>query len=503
MAASCIQKNMLRRLRFGHHVATRLPQRNQYMRPALPLAILASLALAACASARKADVRLPTAYEAPQAPPGAVALDSWWTAFNDPQLTGLIEQSLAANPDARSAAARLAEARAARTSALVQFLPQGDGAASTRRTHTDQLSGTLANIPGFSTSGTSEQSQANFNVSWEVDLFGRVFAAAKAVGGDVAAARFSYEGTRASLAAQVADAYFQARGLTIQLADARETARIERSLYDVATKSAAAGIGAASDADRVAGDLAQADAQAAGLEAELQVQRRLLLILAGRTVEPTANIEVTPVVGVLPPVPASLPSDLLARRPDVREAQARIDSQVGRLQAARLAFLPTLTFTPGIGWSKITQPGFSSTTETHTIGGSITQPILSIPRLLADEKAQRARTEQAVIAYEKAVQTAFSDSEGALVRLDADKRRVALLTDGEVRAHRAYEASRIGYERGLTDLQTALSVEQSWRATRTQLTSAQVQALRRTVQAYKALGGGWPADRFPTQAQAR
>ena len=475
------------------------------MRSAIPLAVLAAIALAGCASARKPDVRLPAAYEAPAsaAPAGSVALDRWWVNFNDPQLTGLIDQALVANPDARTAAARLREARAARASALLQFLPQGDATASTRQTQTDQLSGTMANIPGFSTSGTSQASSANFNVSWEVDLFGRVFAASKAVGGDVAAAQFNYEGTRASLAAQVADAYFLARGLAIQLADQRETARIQRSLYDVATKRAAVGIAPTSDADRIAGDLAQAEAQIVSLEGELQVQRRLILILAGRIVETTANIGVTPEVGALPPVPTSLPSELLARRPDVREALARIDSQLGREQAARLAILPTLLFTPGLGWSKIEQPGFSSTTQTQTVGGSITAPVLSIPRLLADAKAQGARTEQAVIAYEKAVQTAFSDSESALVRLDADRRRVALLTDGEARAHRAFVASNIGYTRGLTDLQTTLSIEQSWRQTRTQLTSAQVQALRGAVTAYKALGGGWPADKYITQAQAR
>src|SRR5206468_4662099 len=106
-------------------------------------------------------------------------------------------------------------------------------------------------------------------------------------------------------------------------------------------------------------------------------------------------------------------------------------------------------------------------------------------------------------AYEKAVQTAFADSESALVQLDADKKRVALLTEGEARAARGYRANRLGYSRGLIDLQTTLSAEQSWRATRSQLTAAQVQALRRTVQAYKALGGGWPAAQFPSDKQAR
>jgi outer membrane protein TolC len=137
------------------------------------------------------------------------------------------------------------------------------------------------------------------------------------------------------------------------------------------------------------------------------------------------------------------------------------------------------------------------------VGGAFTQPLLSIPRLLAELHAQNARTEQAVIAYEKAVQTAFGDSESALVQLDADKKRVALLTEGEARARRAYRSNQIGYQRGLIDLQTTLSAEQAWRGARAQLTAAQVQALRRTVQAYKALGGGWPAERYSTQAQGR
>jgi NodT family efflux transporter outer membrane factor (OMF) lipoprotein len=474
------------------------------MRFAVSAVVLACLALGACAHVRTPDLRTPVAYEAPKGPPaGAVELDRWWLAFGDAQLTGLIEQALAANPDARSAAARLTEARANRLEALTHYLPQGDVTGSTRRTDTDQLAGTVFNIPGFSSSGVSNASAVNFNVSWEVDIFGRFLAARKAVNGDLAAARFDYEGTRASLAASVADAYFQARGLAIQLADARETARIERELYDSATKRAKVGIAPTSDADRVAGDLAQADAQAAGLEAELQAQRRTILILAGRMIEPTANIAVDASVGVLPPAPDSLPSELLKRRPDVREAEARVASQAGRSDADILAFLPTLNFTPGFGWSKQTQPGFSITAQSLITGGTFTQPLLSIPKLLAELKAQNARTEQAVIAYEKAVQTAFSESEGALVRLDADRQRVALLTEGEARAARGYRASKIGYDRGLTDLQTALSAEQSWRTTRSQLTAAQVQAFRRTVQAYKALGGGWPAERFPTQKQAR
>jgi len=466
--------------------------------------LFASLALAACASARKPDLRLPAAYEAPKtaaAPADAAVLDRWWTVFGDAQLDGLIDTALKANPDARSAAARLAEARATAQSGFTQFLPQGDARGQAERTHTTQLSGTVINFPGFSSSGTSEQDTANLNVSWELDLFGRIFAVSRAARGDIAAARFDYEASRASLAAQVGDAYFQARGLAIQLADAQATVRIEQELYTIADKRGRAGLAATSDADRVAGDLAQARAQAQSLEAELQAQRRTLLILAGRPIEPTANVDVPPNVGRIPPVPATIPSQLLERRPDVRRAQAQVQSASGRLLFQDLAFFPTFNLTPGLGWTKVVQPGFRSTTDSWTIGGSFSQPVFSIPKLLADLKAQNARTEQAVIAYEKSVQTAFGEAESALVRLDAANRRVAVLTEGERRAARAYEAARKGYSLGLTDLQTALSAEQSWRATRTQLTTAQVQGLRQAVTAFKALGGGWPAERYPIKAQ--
>jgi NodT family efflux transporter outer membrane factor (OMF) lipoprotein len=474
------------------------------MRSAVPIAALACLALTACASARQADVRLPAGYEAPPATSAAtIDLDRWWTVFGDDQLNGLIDTALANNPDARTAAAKLQEARATAAGGLVQFLPQGDATGSIKRTHTTALAGSSINFPGFATSGVTENDTANLPVSWEIDLFGRLFAFNRLARGDIDTARFSYEGARASLAAQVADAYFQARGLAIQLADAQATARIEQELYDLATKKAQLGLGPSSDADRVAGDLAQARSQIESLTAELQAQRRNLLIFAGRPIEPTASVDVPPNVGKIPPVPASIPSALLARRPDVRQAQAQVQSASGRLLYQDLAFFPTFTLQPGIGWSRFMQPGFSSTTQNWSIGGTVSQPVLSIPKLLSDLKVQDARTEQAVLGYEKAVQTAFGEAESSLVRLGAAERQVAILTEGERRAARAYDAARKSYSLGLTDLTTALSAEQSWRTTRSQLTSAQVQGLRQAVTAFKALGGGWPAESYPTPAPSR
>lgn len=425
---------------------------------------------------------------------GVVDLDRWWTAFNDPQLTTLVDGALVEGFDARIAAARLAEARAVRSSQLTAFLPQGDLTGSGRRTETEQLEGTAVDIPGFSTSGTSEQYQANFNVSWEIDLFGRIFAANRATRADVAAARFAFEGARASLAAAVADAYFQARGLAIQLEDARETVRIRSELLRVASIRAERGIAATSDADRIAGDLAQAQSQVETLTADLQAARRSLLVLVGRGTDPLANLPVAASVGEAPPAPRTLPGELLARRPDVREAEARFRGQLGREDLAAKAFFPTFTLTPGLGIQRQVQPNFESTSSSWSIGAGVTVPVLDIPRLLADLRAQDARTEQAALTYERAVQTAYGEAENALVQLDADRRRVALLTEGERRARSAFQAARVRYDRGLGDLEQLLSAEVAWRQTRVLLTNAQVQAVRRAVQAYQAVGGGWPAS---------
>ena len=466
---------------------------------------LACLAVSACASTRAADTRLPAAYEAPTpaTPADPAVLDAWWTAFGDPQLNTLVDQALAASPDARTAAARLREARATRAGALTAFLPQGAAVGSASDTKKKVIDGTAISIPGFSSDGDSKNYSANFDVSWEIDLFGRLWATRRAANAEMAAARLDYEAARASLAASVADGYFQARGLAIQLEDARATEKIQAELYRIVNIRAQRGLAASSEADRVAGDLSASRSNVAQLEAELQAQRRNLLILVGRAVEPTANLPVDASVGTPPEPPGVVPGELLARRPDVRRAEAMLVSALGRLDYAKLAFFPTFKLTPGIGLQKSEQPGYSATTQNWTIGANVSVPMLDIPRLLSEVKAQDARTEQAAIAYEKAVQTAYGEAENSLVQLAADRRRVQLLDEGEARAERAYKASQRGYVAGLVDLQTTLNNEQAWRSVRSQETAAQVQALRRAVQTYKALGGGWPLASAPTNKEAR
>lgn len=467
--------------------------------------------LSACVTpARQVDARLPAAYEAPAGTAlPAQALDQWWTAFDDPVLNDLVATALAQAPDARLAAARLEEARAVRRGQIRElYIPQTPLTGSAKRTDTNIID--QSGTGGFTQGGVSKTYSANFDVSWELDLIGRRAAARRVVDNDLAAARFSYEGARAALAANVAQSYFEARGYAVQLEDARQNARIAQALYDVAAEKGRRGLSATSEGERSAADLAQAQAQVAQLEAQLQASRRGLLILVGKGVDPLASLPIAPVLAKAPPVPAAAPGELLARRPDVREAAARLASASGNLNVNELALFPTLTLTPGVGLSKSVSPSFlqqgattSTTSSAWTLGANLSIPVLNIPKLMSDIKAQGARVEQAAVTYEQTVQKAFGEAENALVQLDADERRVALLAAGERRAAVAYEASRKGYAAGLTDLTTALQAEQSWRGARTALTGAQTEALQRAVQTYKALGGGWTPASVPQKPSAQ
>ncbi len=473
-------------------------------RLALFLAVGAALAACQTEPHRKPDLTLPAAYEGPR---GAAALttaqlDRWWLQFNDPELNQLEADAFSHSPDAQTAAARLLEANAAKNSQIAKTFPQGEGQGTISRQHASNLAGASDSL--IPVGGTTDTESIGLTVSWEVDLLGRLATERKVAKAQYAEARFNIEGTLASLAANVADNYFLAKGLAIQLADQRETVRINANLQDVAQRKAALGLEATSDADRVAADLSQAQAQVVLLEAQLHDVQRQLLILVGHGIAPTSSLPIEAKTSDPPAIPATVPGDLLQRRPDVREADAHMRASVGLAHLGHLAIFPTLTILPGLGASHVVEPGVSfippatlipaqqsTSLGFWSLAAGLSIPVLDIPQLLYQAHADDARTEEAVIAYEKVVQTAFGEAENALVDLAASERAVDVLTVGEARARRASDAAHKRYAMGLGDITAALSAEQAWRTTQSALTAQRVQALRHAVETYKALGGGW------------
>ncbi|MBV8684124.1 MAG: TolC family protein [Caulobacteraceae bacterium] len=470
--------------------------------------ILACL-LAGCIGGRprEPDLTLPHAYEAPASAPQLTTeqLDRWWLIFKDPDLNALEDEALRTAPDAKTAYSRLVEAGATRTSLVAGTFPQGKAGGNLSKQHEVNIGPSANSL--FPIGGDFITRSASLPVSWELDVFGRLAQQRKIARANFVATEFDVEGALASLAANVASDYFQATGLQIQIDNAQETVRIDTELARVAEEKARRGLGALSDADRVAGDLSLAWSNLTDLQAQLHATRRNLLILVGRNGTSIDTIPVRNQADEAPDVPAAVPGDLLQRRPDIRESEARLRSEAGTDRLAHLALFPTFTMLPALGMQSLTQPsvGFippatlipeSITTSVGywTLAGSVSQPVLDIPRLLFNAKAEDARMEQSVIAYEKTVQTAYGEAENALVALDAGKRAVKILVVGEARAHRAYDAAQRRYAMGLDDLTTALTAEESWRTTQAALTAEQVLALQRAVTAYKALGGGWPAQ---------
>lgn len=433
----------------------------------------------------------------------ADALPTWWTTFNDSQLTQLIEEALKASPDARAAEAALREATAARRQTLSALWPKGNVEGNVQQRESRIVSG-AAGGGGFfdSTEGKTETGSAAFQVSWELDYLGRTPAGRLVANSDYEAAVFRRESARWSLAANVADTLFVARATALQLEDARESQRIQTSIRDIIRVRADAGIVATSDVDRVDSDRLSSEAEVERLNAELMSTKRALLVLVGRGGERVEAMPIDAALASPPSVPQGLPTQLLARRPDVREARARLNSSAGSKRIADLAIFPTFTLLPGTGISANKPPaGESITTSYWSLGVGLSIPVLDLPRLLAQKGVAKARFEQAAIAYEQAAIGAISDADQTLIRLQADVRRERMLTEAEAQARRVYEAREQIYRAGISNLQDYLDAERVWRTARSNLTGVRRDALRRSVAAFKAVGGGWPADQYDAQGR--
>jgi multidrug efflux system outer membrane protein len=447
---------------------------------------------------------MPEQYEA-QAPLQALpvlTLDRWWRLFNDPILDALEDEAFRISPDILTAAARLREANANRAAGIAATWPQGEVTGNV--SHETEYTLGLPGSDLTSTTGVTNIASGNFNVSWELDLFGRLATQRRIARATGTEAAFAVEGMKASLAANVADAYFQMRGYANQLDDALATVRIEHDLLNIAKRKAAAGAGPQDEVYRVAAEAEHSEAQAADIQALLEGARRDLLILVGRDLRDISNLPLTGDPPSVPPTPAAMPAELLTRRPDVREAEFHLRAQIGTTSLAHRAIFPTITLLPSLGLSKTSEPGVSFippttlitqqqtfTTGLWSLAAGVTIPTLDIPKLLDQAHAQDALSRQAAIAYERTVRTAFGEAQNAVTDLQAGEHATDLLVQSEIHARLAYEASRKRYGEGLDDLTATLTAEQAWRRIRFALTTERVQTLRDAVRTYKALGGGW------------
>lgn len=457
----------------------------------LSLAAASLAVLAGCAS-----VPPPTATPMEQQPAALATteLDAWWRLFDDPILDLFVDRALTASPDARLIAARLEAAEAARREALAINGLQGDLGSDISGRRTERLSGDGSRLPA----GTAAGAQVTLPVSWEVDFWGRRAARSGIADADLAAARFSLEAGRALLAARTVEAIQAIRAADARLAEATAQVAIQEELARLARLRGERGLSPVADVAALEAALSSSEASIIALAAERDANRRALAGLIGDARGP--DPDVGPLRSDVPSAPRLVDAALLARRPDVREAQARLASASGRERLAQLAMLPSVSWSPGIGVSSVFEPG-SALGGFWSMGFTIAAPILDRPRLMAMLGGETARRAEAVADLEKSVQAAFVEADQGFLLLEAETRRADRLRDAADAAQRSFHTARRRYEVGLDSIDGVLITERALRESRSAELDARISRIDRTLQLFKALGGGWSPTASNTASQ--
>ncbi|MET0151324.1 MAG: efflux transporter outer membrane subunit [Candidatus Binatia bacterium] len=449
-----------------------------YLRPALPL---------------PQSWRSP----APQAEPASLANLSWWELFRDEELRGLVGAALEANKDLQIAVSRVDQARARVGLARSDQFPRIDGRGEFLRQRTSE-EGTFPPPAGreetdlFALSG---------DAAFELDVWGRLRRASEAARAELLASEATRHTVVLTLVADVASTYLELRERDLELEITRSTASARRQSLGIVRDRFEAGLTSALDLGQAETDVASTEALIPDLERQVTQTENRLSILLGRY--PGEIRRGSPLSGqVFPPeIPAGLPSALLERRPDIRQAEEDLVAANARIGVAKAAFFPQITLTGAFGSESIALSDlFTGPARTWQFGPRVTVPIFNAGRNRANLELAEAEEQEALIRYEQAVQQAFREAEDALVA--HRKTREALVARREaVRASReTLNVAESRYASGLTTYLNVLDTQRTQLAAEIAESQTLLSQLVAVVQVYRALGGGWDTEESTTVA---
>ncbi len=447
-----------------------------YHRPAvsLPEAIRGGESSAAGASAEPASAASATASFADRA---------WWEILDDGALEALIDEGLRNAYDVRLAAWRLEEARANAGIARSEFLPRIQAGAGWSRGRESEFL-----LPGGE---TADLIDVNLGLSWELDLWGRIRRLNETALARYLATEEAQRGVLLSLVSEVATTYFQLRALDLQLDIARRTAQAFGETHALFDRRLEAGLASALETSSAEAALAATAASIPDLERRIVAQENRLSFLLGRNpgeVPRGAALEDQP----LPPeVPVGIPSDLLERRPDLRQAEQELVAANAEVGLAVADYFPRVSLTGLFGGVAPEVSELFGDGKTWSVGGGLLGPLVQGRRLGRQHRAAVARWEQAKVAYERGVANAFAEVSTALVAYQ----RLAEVEREQARAvDRFREAVRIANSRylsGLSDYLDVLQAQQQLFPAENALAGRRFERFATLVELYKALGGGW------------
>jgi multidrug efflux system outer membrane protein len=450
----------------------------------------------ACASAPTSGeapkVELPAAYAtasaassaAGGAPIAAIATQPWANVFQDPALQSLLSSAIDANVDLRIAAVRVLEARAAFGIVRADQFPQVNASATAGGQRTPKLGDTAARTAGAL--------QLEGTASWDLDFWGELRSASAAARAQIVASEWGRRAVVTALISDVATSYFSLRALDAELDIAKRTLTTRQDSLNLARVREQGGVTTLLDVRQAEQLVYDATSTIADLERRIALEEHNLAVLLGRTDAPVTRGSAIADQARMPDVPAGLPSDLLERRPDVRQAEQLVVAASAELDSARAAFFPrvTLTGAGGVASTALTSL-FTGGAGLWSAAASALQPVFNGGRLKSRRALADARRQEAMLSYAGTVQQAFREAADALVSYNKFREfrsQQELLQQAATDARRLAE---VRYQGGATSYLEVLDADTRLFAAELGLVDARRQELTSFVEVYRALGGGW------------
>lgn len=426
-------------------------------------------------------------------------LEHWWTAFDDPVLTRLVEEALAHNWDVRTALARIDAARSQVLLAQANLVPSVDlGVGATRSRSSAE---TIPKLPD-GTQLASNRYTVQLQAAYELDLWGKYRAGLLASDNELAASQYYVQTVRIGVAADTASAYFRLRAADAELAVLRDTLRLRTETVQLQRDRFEGGLigeydlrSAEAERSAVVADVARTESAVGELESAIAT-------LAGRSPRAVFQPEVArgasiEAVTEVPELPPGLPSGLLERRPDIRRAEALLAASDLRIQAARAEYFPAISLTGAYGVQSAAMSSlFTGPAAIWTLGAALLQPVLGLKAIESQVELAKARREEVTAQYAQTIQVAFRDVHDALLAHRAARDVLAAETDRRNQIAKAYDVALLRYDAGRTSFLEVIDAQRTLLVAETLRIDAARDAKLAIVAFARALGGGWKPESY-------
>src|SRR5256884_2219301 len=339
----------------------------------------------------------------------------WWEVFQDPSLKALIQEALHNNYDVRIAAARVQEARANLSIARSDLYPSFDYSGGVSRS---KVGPGIQGRPGGPVSSATNSYSATMSASWELDIWGRIRRLNESARANLFATEEARRGVWLSLVSDLAQAYFELLELDVRLRIALNSTDAYQRTYDLFLDRFNLGVASKLETSRAQGALGDAQANIPQLESDIVAKENQISVLLGAVPGPIPRGKPMYEQPIVPTVPAGLPSTLLQRRPDLRQAEQQLVSANARIGVAKAEFFPQLSLTALLGTASPEVSALTGGTATiWAVAGMVSRPLLNAGRTLGTYRASVAQWDQARLQFEQTVLLALREVSDALTRL--------------------------------------------------------------------------------------